>query len=164
MPHSVLWSSPLITLEFCVLIILSVELRICPPCSIFNLNMFSNINKFSIFGYLCDIFLTRCEKIFGPIVPFFIKFTYNERCLVETNAKIVVLKLKTERNWIFDTNSDFLISIPFMELDDFVNISYLDYYRIHSLKYPRSTTLSRQCIGIRKSEFVTKTQFLCQKK
>ena len=62
MPHSVLWSSPLITLEFSLLIILSEDLSICPPCSIFNLNLFSNINKFSIFGYLCDIFFNETWK------------------------------------------------------------------------------------------------------
>ena len=32
--------------------------------------------------------------------------------------------------------------------------------RIHSLKYLRSTTLDFRDIGVRKSEFVTKTQFL----
>jgi len=52
MPHSGLWSPHLITLEFSLLLLLSVELNICPPCSIFNLNLFSNINKFSIFEML----------------------------------------------------------------------------------------------------------------
>ena len=33
--------------------------------------------------------------------------------------------------------------------------------RVHSLKYLRSTTLGYKDMGIRKSEFVTKTQFLC---
>ena len=37
-------------------------------------------------------------------------------------------------------------STPMKADDWFINISYLDYYRIHSLKYPRSTTLSRRCI------------------
>ena len=35
--------------------------------------------------------------------------------------------------------------------------------RIHSLKYLRSTALGLKDIGIRKSEFVTKTQFLLVK-
>ena len=72
--HSGLWSPPLIILEFCLLLLLSAELSLCPPCSIFNLNIFSNSNKFSIFGYLCDIFFKRdVKKILGSIVPFFLK-------------------------------------------------------------------------------------------
>ena len=89
MPHSGLWSPPLITLEFSLLSLLSVELSICPPCSIFNLNLFSNINKFSIFGYLCDIFFKRdVKKILGSIVSFFKKCTSNNRCLVGKKFKL----------------------------------------------------------------------------
>ena len=39
------------------------------------------------------------------------------------------------------------------------DVSNLDYY---SLKYLRSKTLGCKDKGIRKSEFVTKTQFLCK--
>ena len=37
-------------------------------------------------------------------------------------------------------------------------------YRIHGLKYLRTTTSSHKDTGIGKSEFVAKTQFLCSKR
>ena len=40
------------------------------------------------------------------------------------------------------------------------NLDFLRIYRIYSLKYQRSTTMGCKYIGIRKSEFVVKTQFL----
>ena len=162
MLHSGLWSPPLITLEFSLLLLLSAELSLCPPCSIFNLNTFSNVNKFSIFGYLCDIFFKRdVKKILGSNVSFFKNARPTTDVWLEKNSKIVLLKLKTKRNWIFD--SDFLISIPMKPAKHLIFLN-LDCYRIHSLKYLRATTMSWQCIGIRKSEFVTKTRSLCLKK
>ena len=64
------------------------------------------------------------------------------------------------RNWVFATNSDFLIPISLQP--DGVNLQYfkLSSNRIHSLKYQRSPTLNCKDIGIRKSGFVAKTQFL----
>ena len=60
----------------------------------------------------------------------------------------VSCKINGNRNWVFATNPNFLIPIIITS-----NI-------IHSLKYLRSTTLGCKYIGIRKSEFVAKTQFL----
>ena len=41
--------------------------------------------------------------------------------------------------------------------------TYIEFSRNHSLKYRRSATLGCKDIGIRKLEFVAKTQFLCYK-
>ena len=166
MLHSGLWSPPLITLEFSLLLLLSAELSLCPPCSIFNLNTFSNVNKFSIFGYLCDIFFKRdVKKILGSIVSFFKKCTSNNRCLVGKKFKNYAAKIKDEKElnlWhkLWFSNLHTYETCRFKHLI-FLN---LDCYRIHSLKYLRATTMSWQCIGIRKSEFVTKTRSLCLKK
>ena len=45
---------------------------------------------------------------------------------------------------------------------DISNLDYLIYQLIHGLKYRRSTALGCKDIGIRKFEFVAKTQFLCE--
>ena len=58
----------------------------------------------------------------------------------------------TLRNWIFATNLDFPISLKL----DGVNLDHT----IHGLKYLKSTTLGCKDIGKRKSEFVTKIQFV----
>ena len=71
------------------------------------------------------------------------------------------MQLGLERSWA--TNSDFLIPLSFEPY--VVNLWYFklvifDYNSSHSLKCQLSTTLVCKDIGIRKSEFVTKTQFL----
>ena len=68
---------------------------------------------------------------------------------------------RVERKWVFATNSNFLIPIS-LQHDGAppFDISNLDYFRILSLKYLRSMTLDYKDIGIRKSKFVTKNQFL----
>jgi len=55
-----------------------------------------------------------------------------------------------------------IVLIPKSLQQDGVDLSNLDFlsHRIPSLKYLRSTTLDFTDIGISKSEFVTKTQFL----
>ena len=66
-----------------------------------------------------------------------------------------------QRNWVFIENSDFLIPIFFPP--DGVNLWYFKLFssnRIYSLKYLRSKALGCKDIGIEKSKFVTKTQFL----
>ena len=50
-----------------------------------------------------------------------------------------------------------------MQTADISNLDYLN-NRSHSLKYLRSMTLGCKDIRIKKSEFVTKTQFLYAKK
>ena len=80
----------------------------------------------------------------------------------------IMIKLKKhsligQRNWVFTTNSNFLIPISLQS--DGVDLWY---FKIEifwsnimiSLKYQRSTTLGCQDTGYRKSEFVAKTQFL----
>ena len=47
--HSGLLIPPLLTLEFGVSLLMAGEMGLCPPCNIFNLNLFSNVNKFSFF-------------------------------------------------------------------------------------------------------------------
>ena len=78
-----------------------------------------------------------------------------------------VTKIIMQRNWVFATNSNFLIPISMQP--DVANLWYFKPLifqtciiwsnRIHSLKYLRFTTLGCKDKGIRKSEFVTKTQF-----
>ena len=67
------------------------------------------------------------------------------------------------RNWVFATNSNFLILIS-VQPDGFPTLIFQTEIfwpnRIESLKYLRATTLGCKDIGIRKSEFVAKTQFL----
>ena len=69
-----------------------------------------------------------------------------------------------QRNWLFATNSDFLISISFdsnvVNLWNFKLWLLLDQKNI-SLKYQWFTTLGSKDIGIRNSEFVAMSQFLC---
>ncbi len=65
-----------------------------------------------------------------------------------------------ERNWVFATNSEFIIPISLEP-----NVANLWYFKlwsnkIHSLKYLRFTTLESKDIGFRNAEFVAKTQFL----
>ena len=72
--------------------------------------------------------------------------------------------MRKQRNWVFATNSDFLIPIS---LDSnlvkpltFQTMTSVWWNNI-SLKYQRLTTLGSKDIGIRKSEFVmAKTQLL----
>ena len=71
-------------------------------------------------------------------------------------------------NWIFATNSDFLISISnYLNATQsrrpliFQTMNAVRSYNI-SLKYQRSTSSGCKDIGITKIEFVTKTQFLCR--
>ena len=68
------------------------------------------------------------------------------------------------RNWVFATNSDFLIPISLdcnvVNLLIFQTISSVRSNNI-SLKYQRFTTLGFKDIVIINSEFVAKTQFLC---
>jgi len=70
-----------------------------------------------------------------------------------------------QRNWVLATNSDFLIPISFEPY--IINLWYFKLIfsnlsnRSHSLKCQMSTPLDYKDIGIRKLEFVTKTQFLC---
>ena len=80
-------------------------------------------------------------------------------------SQITSLKFKIDvvkRNGVFATNSNFLITIALppdgMKLWYFKLI--LLELQIHSLKYIRFRTLGCKDIGIRKSEFVAKTQFL----
>ena len=66
-----------------------------------------------------------------------------------------------QRNWVFVTNSTFLISISLLP-----NVVDLWYFRLWnlSLKYQRFTSSDCKDIGIRQFEFVKKkTQFLCEK-
>ena len=70
---------------------------------------------------------------------------------------IIFLIYIWQRNWVFVTNSNYLIPIIYWiwccRLLIFqTKISWCN--RIHSLKYLRSTTLGCRDIGIRKSEFV----------
>ena len=61
-----------------------------------------------------------------------------------------------KRNRLFATNSDLLIPIS---LDSFQTMTFVRSKNI-SLKYQRFTTLGSKDIGIRKSEFVAKSQLL----
>ena len=61
-----------------------------------------------------------------------------------------------KRNRLFATNSDLLIPIS---LDSFLTMTFVRSKNI-SLKYQRFTTLGSKDIGIRKSEFVAKSQLL----
>ena len=73
-------------------------------------------------------------------------------------------KLNLQRNWVFTTNSNFLIPISFQP--DVITLWYFKLRlfdrsnRIHSLKYIRSTTFGCTDIRTIKLEFVAKTQFL----
>ena len=92
--------------------------------------------------------------------------------VVGTNSSFVVNHVWTlhsfpdsfvyERNWVLATNLNVLI--PKSLQSDGVNLWFLIttiwYNRIHSFKYLRSTTSDRNDIGVRKSEFLGKTQFL----
>ena len=64
----------------------------------------------------------------------------------------ITVRIWLERNWVLATNSDFQIAISLKPDGVWTKI-------IHILKYLRSLTLKCKDIGIRKSEFVTKTQF-----
>ena len=80
----------------------------------------------------------------------------NEKNWKEKN----IMKIGTnhKRNWVFFTNSDFLISTA---LDsNVVDLSLFVRSNNISLKYQRFTTLGSKDIGIRKSEFAATTQFL----
>ena len=69
------------------------------------------------------------------------------------------------RNWVFGTNSDFIITISLQP--NVVDLRYFKLWIIYvisnslSLKYQEFPTFDSQDIGIRKFEFVAKTQFLC---
>jgi len=68
-----------------------------------------------------------------------------------------------ERNWVFATNSEFLIPISLEP--NVVNLWYFKLIiiwsnRIHSLKYLRSTTLESKDKVFKKAEFVAKTHLL----
>ena len=72
-----------------------------------------------------------------------------------------------ERNWVFATNSNFLIPISLQS--DGVNLYYFK-LRLSDITefivwniYLRYSTMGYKDIGIRKSEFVAKTQFLSKK-
>ncbi len=56
---------------------------------------------------------------------------------------------------------NFIIHISLKPVfSDILNLDYFIQYRIQSSKYLRSTTFGCKAIGIRKLEFVAKTQFL----
>ena len=68
-----------------------------------------------------------------------------------------------KRNWVFTTNSDFIIHLSLEP--NVVNFWYFkllvfDLTEFIVLKYLRSTTSELKDIGFRKAEFVAKTQFL----
>ena len=67
-----------------------------------------------------------------------------------------------QRNWLFATNSDFLIPIFGFQRRKPLKFQTMTFDRSKniSLKYQRFTTLASKDIGIRKSEFVAKSQFL----
>ena len=70
-----------------------------------------------------------------------------------------------QRNWVFATNSDFLITIS--SEPNAVDLRYFKLWILldeRSLKYQRFTPSGGKNIGINKSEFVTKTQFICLQK
>jgi len=92
---------------------------------------------------------------FFPITWFFSQdqiFLLSFNVTYDQNLNIIFWKKirKVKRNRVIVTNSYFLIFQTWIILSN----------RIHSLKYLRSTTLGCKDIGIRKSEFVAKTQFL----
>ena len=66
--------------------------------------------------------------------------------------------------WVFTTNSDFLI--PFSLQPNIVDVKTMNSVRSNhlSLKYQRFTPSGYKDIGIRKFEFVAKTQFLLKLK
>ncbi len=71
--------------------------------------------------------------------------------------------MRKQRNWVFATNSDFLIPIS---LDSnlvkpltFQTMTSVKSYNI-SLKYQRFTTLGSKDIGMRKTEFVARIQWI----
>ena len=75
-------------------------------------------------------------------------------------SKLRLLIKISQRNWLFVTNSEFII--PMSLEPNVVHLWYFKTYiiwskRIHSLKYLRSTTLD---IRFRKVEFVAKTHSL----
>ena len=69
----------------------------------------------------------------------------------------------TDENWVFSTNANFIIPKS-QQPDDAIPFIFKTYIvwsaRIHSLKYLASTTFGFKEMGILKSEFVAKTQFL----
>ena len=72
-----------------------------------------------------------------------------------------IVNFLLQRNWVFATNSNF--QVPISLQSDSVNLWYLKlrlFNLIHNLKYLRSAIFGSKDIGIRKSEFVAKTQFL----
>ena len=64
--------------------------------------------------------------------------------------------LLNKENWVFGTNSNYLILIPLSLLPDGAKWDFWN-KRIHSLKYLRSMALGCKGIGIGRSEFVEKT-------
>ena len=70
----------------------------------------------------------------------------------------IMIIILIQRNWVFATNSNFLILLSLQPL--IFQTYVISWNRIYSLKYLRYTTLGSEDIGISKSEFVAKTQFL----
>jgi len=72
---------------------------------------------------------------------------------------LIWLILLAQRNWVFGTKSNIFGTRCCKPLIFQTQIIWSN--RIHSLKYLRSTTFGSKDIINRKSEFVAKTQFLC---
>ena len=63
-----------------------------------------------------------------------------------------------QRNWVFGTNYDFLISISLQSNEIFQTMNSVRQKNL-SLKYKKFTPSGGKNIGIRKSAFVTNAQF-----
>ena len=87
---------------------------------------------------------------------------YSENSIVNNIRRLGTYFLK-ERNLLFSANSDFIIPIS-LDYDKPLKFQTMTFVRSKniSLKYQRFTTLGSKDIGNRKSEFVAKSQFLCQ--
>ena len=104
-------------------------------CPIYNSALKAGSNEIDLF-----VFLKKTEY-------FQVWFLYKSDLCISTS----------ERNWLFATNSD--VQYLWNPMFDISNL-YFWSNKSHSLKFQRFTTLESKDIGIRKSEFVAKTQFL----
>ena len=132
------------------------------------MSFYCSILKGTILQLLLHPFWIRLEWFcgFSHLSWPHIFITKNIKPIIYLTATVfeIIRKLSSiKRNWLFATNSDFLIPIS---LEPYVvNLWYFNFLiflskKSHSLKFQRFTTLESKDIRIRKSEFVEKSQFL----
>ena len=107
------------------------------------------------------------EFIINQCVIFIFKSYFSVSVLLQYILKLNLsaserFKSKIEKELSFCTNLSFQIPVTLNPVIFQTLLSWSN--TIYSLKYLRSTTLFCKDIGVRKSEFATKTQFLYNKK